>query len=181
MTAGVAARIGSRLIMEIEMKRIVGAFAAVVIAIFCAASAHAQNAGSSTPQKKYINYGHWQSRAGFSQGMSVTNPGRLIFLSGVGSEEEMEGQVQHLGDFMGQCRAAWANIKHLLAGEGASVGDIVRVVTYVTDPRHLRDNNVCKKEVFGDGPYPPHTFLNVSQLAIPGMLIEVEVTAALPK
>ena len=59
--------------------------------------------------------------------------------------------------------------------------DIVRVVTYVTDMRHLAENNACKKAVFGNGPYPPHTFLNVSQLALPGMLIEVEVTAALAK
>ncbi len=118
---------------------------------------------------------------GFSQALSVSNPGRWLFLSGAGAEEEMEGQVQHLGDFDAQCRYAWNTIQRLLEREGGSVSDIVRVVTYVTDARNLAQNNACRKEVFGDGPYPPHTFLNVSQLAIPGMLVEVEVTAVLSR
>jgi enamine deaminase RidA (YjgF/YER057c/UK114 family) len=130
---------------------------------------------------RYLNWGKWQTRAGFSQAASVRNSGRLLFLSGVGSEEEQEGQIQHPGDFMAQCNDAWSSIRKILQREGGSVRDIVRVVTYVTDPRHLADNNACKKAVFGNGPYPPHTFLNVGQLAIPGMLIEVEVTAALAK
>ena len=130
---------------------------------------------------KHLNWGKWQSRVGFSQATSVRNPGRWLFLSGVGAEEEIEGTIQHPGDFIAQCRYAWATVKRILEREGGSPKNIVRVVTYVTDPRALRDNNACKKEVFGDGPYPPHTFLNVSQLAIPGMLVEVEVTAVLPQ
>jgi 2-iminobutanoate/2-iminopropanoate deaminase len=129
---------------------------------------------------RYLNWGNWQPRAGFSQAASVTKPGRMLFLSGVGSEEEMEGTVQHVGDFAAQCNAAWASIKKILEREGGSVKNIVRIVTYVTDPRNLGANNACKKAALGDAPYPPHTFLNVSQLALPGMLVEVEVTAALP-
>lgn len=132
-------------------------------------------------EMRYLNWGNWQPKVGFSQGMSVKRPGRFIFLSGVGSEEEKEGSVQHVGNFTAQCEAAWNSIRTMLEREGGSVKNIVRVTTYVTDPRDLRANNACKKAVFGDGPYPPHTFLNVSQLAIPGMLVEVEVTAALPE
>ncbi|HLH25327.1 MAG TPA: RidA family protein [Chloroflexota bacterium] len=127
-----------------------------------------------------LNWGNWQPRVGFSQAASVRGPGRWLFLSGAGSEEEQEGEVQYPGDFMAQCRYAWSTINRILEREGGSPSNIVRVVTYVTDPRTLAQNNACKKEVFGDGPYPPHTFLNVSQLAIPGMVIEVEVTAVLP-
>lgn len=129
---------------------------------------------------RYLNWGDWQARVGFSQAASVKRPGRWLFLSGVGSEEEKEGKVQYVGDFAAQCKAAWDSVRTILEREGGSVKNIVRVVTYVTDPRSLAANNTCKKAAFGDGPYPPHTFLNVSQLAIPGMLIEVEVTAALP-
>jgi 2-iminobutanoate/2-iminopropanoate deaminase len=129
---------------------------------------------------KFLNWGTWQPKVGFSQAASARGAGRLIFLSGVGSEEEMTGTVQHPGDFTAQCNDAWGSIRKMLEREGAAVGNIVRIVTYVTDARNLGPNNACKKAVFGDGPYPPHTFLNVSQLALPGMLIEVEVTAALP-
>lgn len=140
----------------------------------------AGTASSGPMEKQYLNWGNWQTRVGFSQALSVKNPGRWLFLSGAGAEEEQEGQVQHLGDFLGQCRYAWNTIQRILEREGGTPNDIVRVVTYVTDPRTLGQNNECKREVFGDGPYPPHTFLNVSQLAIPGMLVEVEVTAILP-
>ena len=136
--------------------------------------------GASGFEVKYLHWGSWQSRVGFSQAASAKRPGRLLFLSVVGSEEEMQGAVQHVGDFAAQCNAAWASIKKILEREGGSTGNIVRIVTYVTDPRSLGANNACKKAALGDGPYPPHTFLNVSQLALPGMLVEVEVTAALP-
>ncbi|HZU05107.1 MAG TPA: hypothetical protein VFB73_03970 [Chloroflexota bacterium] len=45
---------------------------------------------------------------------------------------------------------------------------------------YIVDNRTCRQEVFGDGPYPPQTFLVVSALARPGMLVEIEVTAAAP-
>ncbi len=156
--------------------------AAILVAL--AASIAAGVALAQQPQGqeiRFLNWGKWQQRVGFSQAASVANPGRLVFLSGAGSEEEQDGQVQHPGDFNAQCRYAWNTIKRILEREGGDVRHIVRIVTYVTDPRTLGANNACKKEVFGDGPYPPHTFLNVSQLAIPGMVVEVEVTAALPK
>jgi enamine deaminase RidA (YjgF/YER057c/UK114 family) len=155
-------------------------WAFAVLAVAACSFAQAQQAGRG-PEIKMLNWGKWQTRVGFSQAASVKGPGRFLFVSGIGSEEEQEGNIQHPGDFMAQCRYAWNGIKQILAREGGSPKNIVRVVTYVTDPRALRDNNACKKEVFGDGPYPPHTFLNVSQLAIPGMLVEVEVTAVLPE
>ena len=104
----------------------------------------------------------------------------MKFLSEVGSEEEKKCTIQHVGDFAAQCNDAWASIRKILEREGGSVKNIIGIVTYVTDPRCLGANNACKKAVFGDGPYPPHTFLNVSQLALPVMLVEVEITAALP-
>lgn len=137
-------------------------------------------AAASAFAVNYLNWGDWQSKVGFSQAASVKNAGRLLYLSGVGSEEEKTGSVQHIGDFAAQCRDAWNSIRTILEREGGSPKNIVRVVTYVTDVRNLGANNACKKAALGDGPYPPHTFLNVSQLALPGMLIEVEVTAALP-
>lgn len=163
----------------------IGAAAAALSAIALTGAMFTGRMAGAQPasgfEVKYLNWGQWQPRVGFSQAASAKNAKRMLFLSGVGSEEEMQGTVQHPGDFDAQCKDAWASIKKILEREGGSVKNIVRVVTYVTDPRSLRANNACKKAALGDGPYPPHTFLNVSQLALPGMLIEVEVTAALPE
>lgn len=59
--------------------------------------------------------------------------------------------------------------------------DIVKIVTYLTDIRQIREMSQCRREALGDGPKPVHTLLNVSQLADPGMLIEVDVIALTPK
>jgi enamine deaminase RidA (YjgF/YER057c/UK114 family) len=156
--------------------------ALVLVASVAAVVMQQRSADAQSPsfEVKYLNWGNWQSRVGFSQAASAKGARRILFLSGVGSEAEMEGTVQHIGDFTAQCNDAWNSIAKILEREGGSTKNIVRIVTYVTDPRTLAANNACKKAVLGDGPYPPHTFLNVSQLALPGMLIEVEVTAALP-
>ena len=104
----------------------------------------------------------------------------MIFLAGVGAEDESGGRgaIRHLGDFAGQCRYAYDKIKRLLAAHGATMNDVVKVVTYVTDVRNLPEAGKCRTEALGGAPQPVHTFLNINQLAWPGMLVEVDVIAA---
>lgn len=161
--------------MAVVAAALVGA--AVGVGLLREGPAFAQSSGF---ELRYSSAGSWQAQAGFSQVASVRQPGRLLFVAGVGGKDEKEKSLLKLGDFAAQCQAAWSTIGKILEREGGSVKNIVRVVTYVTDTRNLQANNACRNAVFGEGPYPPHTFLNVSQLAIPGMLVEVEVTAALP-
>jgi len=65
-----------------------------------------------------------------------------------------------------------------LKGHGATVSDIVKATTYVTDIRYRDEMRKCRTEVFTGKPLPPHTLLNVVQLARPGMMFEVDVVAA---
>jgi enamine deaminase RidA (YjgF/YER057c/UK114 family) len=132
-------------------------------------------------EMSHLNMTDWQKTYGFSQAVAVTVTGghRLLFLAGVGSESDT-GSTRELGDVAAQCRLAWANILEVLAHAGASSDRIVRVRTYVTDVRFLSDVAATRREVFGDGPYPAHTFLVVSALAHPGMLVEIEVDAVVP-
>lgn len=129
-------------------------------------------------EKKAYNYSEW-TKGRFSEAVTVTGPGKMIFLAGVGAEDEngKGGDILHKGDFTGQCRYSYDKIKRALAKNGAGVGDIVKMVTYVTDMRHQADYGKCRLEAFGDAPLPAHTFLNVVQLAWPGMLVEIDVTA----
>ena len=59
-------------------------------------------------------------------------------------------------------------------------GDIVKMVTYMTDVRYQPDYGKCRQETFGTTPMPVHTLLTISQLAWPGMLVEIDVTAMVP-
>jgi hypothetical protein len=55
----------------------------------------------------------------------VTGPGKMIFLAGVGAEDEngAAGTIPYKGDFAGQCKYAYDKIKRLLDKHGATLGD----------------------------------------------------------
>ncbi len=136
-------------------------------------------ASAQSLEKKNYNYSEW-TKGLFSEAVTVTLPGaKMIFLAGVGAEDEgaTRGVIRHLGDFMGQCRYAYDKIKRALEKNGATLADTVKIVTYVTDIRYQMDAGKCRGESFAGMPLPVHTFLNINQLAWPGMLVEVDVTA----
>ena len=78
---------------------------------------------------------------------------------------------------------AYMKIKKLLDLQGATMNDVVRIMTGpdTTDVRFFQDALKCRGEAFGNAPIPASTFLVVSQLARPNMAIEVDVTAMLAK
>lgn len=148
---------------------------AAVLAV-CSTGAIAQT--QSEFKKENFNYSEW-TKGKFSEAVTVTNPGKLIFLSGTGAEREGDGKILFTDDFMGQCKYAYAKIKKMLELQGATMNDIVRIVTYTTDVRFFQDTLKCRAEAFGNAAIPASTFLVVSQLAWPHMAIEIDVTAAL--
>ena len=48
----------------------------------------------------------------------------------------------------GQCNYAYGKIKKLLALQGATMNDVVRIVTYITDIRFFQDALKCRREAF---------------------------------
>lgn len=129
-------------------------------------------------EKKNYNYSEF-AKGAFSEVVTVTGPAKTIYLAGIGSEDENDGSVRHKDDFLAQCRFAWEKVGKLLKEHGATVSDIVKATTYVTDIRYRDEMRKCRQEVFSGGkPLPPHTLLNVVQLARPGMMFEVDVVAA---
>lgn len=130
-------------------------------------------------KKKHFNYGSW-TKGRFSEAVTVTGPGKMIFLAGIGAEHEDSGKIMYPGDFERQCRYAYRKLKKVLRRNGATMADVVKQVTYVTDVRHQKQAGECRREAYGDAPLPAHTFLNVTQLAWPDMLVELDVIAMVP-
>lgn len=130
-------------------------------------------------EKKHFNYAKW-TQGRFSEAVTVTGPGKMIFLAGIGAEHEVHGKVQHLDDFDAQCRYAYEKMKKVLEKNGATLGDVVKQTTYVTDVRFQPLASQCRTEAYKDLQLPAHTFLAVSQLAWPGMLVEFDVIAIAP-
>ncbi|MDO9413049.1 MAG: RidA family protein [Pseudolabrys sp.] len=152
-------------------------FSRLLIAASLLAAMAAQPALAQQFEKKMYNYSKFATGA-FSEAATVTGPAKTIYLAGIGAEDPDDGSVRHKDNFLEQCRFTWLKIKQALAANGATVADIVKATTYVTDPRYRPEMQECRKETYGTLPPPPHTFLNVVQLARPGMMIEVDIVAA---
>src|SRR3981081_1078698 len=91
------------------------------------------------------------------------------------------GTILYKGDFGAQCKYAYDKIKRLLDKHGAKLGDVAKMVSYLTDVRYQPDYGKCRVEAFGDHAVPAHTLLPISQLGWPGMIVEIDVTAIVPK
>ena len=157
--------------------------AASLAAMMVALTMHASSQTAPAFEKKNYNYSEW-AKGRFSEAVTVSfsGPAKMIFLAGVGAEEEngKPGDIRAKDDFVAQCRYAYDKIKRALEKNGAGLGDIVKIVSYVTDMRFQADYGKCRSEIFGATPPPAHTLLNIVQLAWPGMMVEVDVTAMVP-
>jgi len=151
---------------------------ALVMSLACLQSpAFAQTQGF---EKKAYSYNEW-AKGRFSEVVTVVNPGKWIFLGGIGPEQEGDGAILHKGDFHGQCMYAWQKIKKLLGMHGATVGDIVKSTIYMTDIRHFAEWGKCRAEAIQGAELPASTLLNVPQLAWPYMMVEIDVIAVTAK
>jgi 2-iminobutanoate/2-iminopropanoate deaminase len=139
--------------------------------------------GDTAYEKKSYNYAEW-AKGRFSEVVTLRNAGKIIYLGGVGAEDENSAQggvILHRGDFGAQCRYAWDKIKRLLQKHGATVENIDKVVTYMTDVRDFFEAGKCQTEAFAGAIQPAGTVVVVAALVWPGMLLEVDVTASTPK
>lgn len=77
-------------------------------------------------------------------------------------------------------RQAFLNMKAIAESEGATLQDAVRLVVYVTDMYRFRPiANKIQEELWGKGPYPPRTIVEVDRLNQDDIL-EVEGTFYAP-
>lgn len=78
-------------------------------------------------------------------------------------------------------RQAFRNMATIAASEGASLRDCVRLVVYVTDmSQHRPIVNRVQQELWGEGPYPPRTIVEVRRLNQDD-IVEVEGTFFAPE
>lgn len=76
---------------------------------------------------------------------------------------------------------AFRNMELIAASAGASLRDAVRLVVYVTDMDRLRPIvNKVQEQLWGAGPYPPRTIVEVRRLN-QNDVVEIEGTFYAPK
>jgi 2-iminobutanoate/2-iminopropanoate deaminase len=95
--------------------------------------------------------------------------GGFVYVSGQASVSP-EGQIVE-DTFEGEFRRSLENVKTILAGAGLTLKDVVRVTSYLCDPKDLAEYNTLYREYFTE-PYPARTTLTN---CIPVGLIKYEV------
>lgn len=101
--------------------------------------------------------------------------GGLLFVAGQVALDGA-GQVVGKGDVTAQARQVMENIKAILEAGGASLDDVVKVTLFVTDMADLPKVLEVRKQYFR-APYPAATAVQVSALANPDFLVEIEAVA----
>jgi 2-iminobutanoate/2-iminopropanoate deaminase len=107
-----------------------------------------------------------------------TRAGDFVFVAGMRGIDPATGAL--VAGEEARIRQAFLNMQLIAASEGASLRDAVRLVVYVTDMARLRPIvNKVQAELWGEGPYPPRTIVEVRGLAQDDIM-EVEGTFYAP-
>ena len=110
----------------------------------------------------------------------VASGRRTVFVSGQVSIDA-GGNVVAPGDFAGQTRQAYANLRTALGGAGASPADVTKLTTYVVGyrPEMLPVIGEARTALFGSLAPPASTLVGIQALARPDYLVEVEAIAVI--
>ena len=101
--------------------------------------------------------------------------GDVIFFSGQAAINE-QGEVVGAGDFDAQLQQVFHNIDRLLHAAGSSRDQIVKVTIYLTDMGNL-PKIVQARKVYFQYPYPADTVVEIRALALPDLMVEIDVIA----
>ena len=129
-------------------------------------------------RKQIINPWTWQDGLGFSQGVLVEHAERTLYAAGQGPVDA-DGHLVAEGDVAGQVQATLANVATVLAAAGMGLGDVVRYELWTTDLQsYFVKGHEQVVAAFADaGVVPAGTATQVSALSLPGMEVELTVTA----
>ncbi|HEV8574614.1 MAG TPA: Rid family hydrolase [Dehalococcoidia bacterium] len=129
-------------------------------------------------QRDIINPWKWQDRYGFVQANRASGADRVLFCAGQGAADE-DGNIVHSGDISAQTAQCLDNLETVLKESGFTLADVVRLNYYTTDVQAFFDraSPVLAERFAASGCRPASTLLGVAQLALPGMVIEIEATA----
>lgn len=104
--------------------------------------------------------------------------GDLLFVSGIAPLDENDRLVGE-GDVVAQARQVHVNLEKVLAHAGASFADVLKVTVFLTDVEDRVKVNDVRRKYFRSA-FPASTLIEVSALAVPGMLVEIEAVVGLP-
>ncbi|CCQ17565.1 Endoribonuclease L-PSP [Rhodococcus sp. AW25M09] len=124
-----------------------------------------------------INPVQWSVSLGFDQGTLVDKHSRTLHCSGQTAMNH-DGAPMHEGDMAAQLALTLDNLDAVLAAADMSMSNVVRLGIYTTDVDLLFQHyGPLMARLAAAGVTPATTMLQVSRLAVPGQMIEIDATA----
>ncbi len=110
----------------------------------------------------------------------MRDAGATLYIAGQGAVDAERNLVGE-GDIEAQARQAFQNAANKLDAAGATFADVVKMVVYVTDIENHQwpVRNVRAEFIDVENP-PVSTMVEVSRLAKPGNMIEIDIIAVTP-
>ena len=127
-----------------------------------------------TERQRISSGSPYEPLVGFSRAVRV---GETVYVSGTVAWGD-DGKLVGAGDMYAQAKQAIRNIEKALIEAGASMADVVRTRIYVTDISRLEEAARAHGEAFGEV-RPASSMVEVSALAEPEMLVEIEAIAVI--
>ena len=115
--------------------------------------------------------------ARYSHGLAVPAGHRLVFTSGqlgIGADDTIPADCEAQADL------CFANIAAILAEDGMTLSDVVRLNAYVTDREDMQGYMRSRDRQFPGTP-PASTLMIVQGFTRPDFLVEIEAVAAAPE
>lgn len=129
-------------------------------------------------QRTPVNPWDWSLNLGYNQAELIEGSSRHLICAGQ-TAVDAEGNPLYPGDMRGQIGLALDNLEAVLAKADMDLRNVVRLGVYTTDVDAALKNFDLLGQRFGKIQCaPPMTLLGVTRLAIPGLLFEIEATAA---
>jgi len=136
----------------------------------------AHSGGAPMPTSTFSNPPGLSTPRGYSHVVDVP-AGRTLYIAGQVAFDA-QGNVVGKGDVRAQTEQTFRNLKTALESSGASFADVVKLNWYVRDISQLAVYREVREQFLGTGPRPASTLVEVTGLALPDLLIEIEAVVA---
>ncbi len=125
-----------------------------------------------------VNPWDWSIKLGYNQAEIIDGVSRQVICAGQ-TAVDGDGNPQHPGDMRAQINLALDNMEAVLSAADMNLSDVIKLGIYATDVDEALKNFDLLGMRFGPHQVaPPMSLLGVARLAIPGLLFEIEATAA---
>jgi reactive intermediate/imine deaminase len=123
-------------------------------------------------KRRFLNPASVAPGRGYSHGVTVSG-GHTTWTAGQVAFDG-DGNVVGAGDIVAQTRRVFQNLSAVLEEAGATWSDVVKLNYFVTDVSRLQAIREVRNEFLDPDRLPASTLVQVSALAMPELLIEIE-------